>query len=56
MEVGEPTKVPEGYFRFAGAWEYKYDVPSAYTNTASKKILITAANASGFTQLTANAN
>ena len=55
MEVGEPTKVPEGYFRFAGAWEYKYDVPSAYTNTASKKILITAANASGFTQLKAKA-
>ena len=51
MEVGESTTVPEGYYRFAGAREYKYDVPSAYD--ANKKILITAANASGFTQLKA---
>jgi hypothetical protein len=48
MEVGPPTEVPEGYYRFAGAMEYKYEVPSAYDNY--KKILITAANASGFTQ------
>ena len=51
MEVGLPTQVPDGYYRFAGALEYKYVVPSAYEH--DKKILITAANASGFTQLKA---